>query len=177
MKKLLFIFIVLITISNTYAQEPNLSFPDDFLGIYKGELHITSLKGFQEIPMEFHLLKTDIKGKYHYKIVYNNAPRNYYLIIKDKEKGVFEIDEANGIVLPAHFNDNVLYSFFEVQGNFLTTRLDFGARDLLFEILFSKLANRTTTGGILNDKDSTDVVPKVYGFPISVFQKAILKKQ
>jgi len=177
MKKLLFTFIVLLTIPNNNAQESSLSFPDDFLGVYKGELRITSLKGSQEIPMEFHLLKTDIKDKYHYKIVYDNTPRNYYLIIKDKEKGVFEIDEANGIVLPANLNDNVLYSLFEVQGNFLTTRLDFRARELLFEILFSKLANKTTTGGIVNDRDSTNLVPKVYGFPISVFQKAILKKQ
>lgn len=162
------------------AQNTNINFPDAFLGVYKGTLKITSLKGDYEIPMEFHLLKTDKSDSYEYTIVYDGKPRNYNLIVENKEKGVFNIDENNGIILPAFYNNNVLYSLFEVQQNFLSTRLDFSNKEnLVFEILFSNVKKKVTTGGTLYDKDSVKITenPKVYGFPISVIQKAILKKQ
>ena len=167
--KNLIISCCLFIVSLSYSQETVKNFPEDFLGIYKGELDITTERGNQKIPMELHLLKTDSIHKFHYKLVYNNQPRNYTLIAKNKEKGLFEIDENNGIILPTHFNQNVLYSFFEVQGNFLSTRIDFSASNtLLFEILFSRLKNKTTTGGVSKD------IPEVFGYPITVFQKAKL---
>jgi hypothetical protein len=156
-----------------FSQKTNTIFPNDFYGIYKGELHITTEKGKQKIPMEFHLLPSKTEDNFQYKLVYNNVPRNYTLRVKNKEKGVYEIDENNGIVLPASFHNNVLYSFFEVQGNFLSTRIDFSASNefILFEILFSRLANKTTTG------NTSKEIPEVFGYPITVFQKATLKKQ
>ncbi|CAL2057235.1 hypothetical protein [Tenacibaculum sp. 190524A05c] len=170
MKSIVFAFCFFL-LSTVTAQSVAKTFPDDFLGIYKGELNITTERGSQKIPMEFHLLKTDSIHKFDYKLVYNNSPRNYTLIVKDKEKGLFEIDENNGIILPTAFNLNVLYSFFEVQGNFLSTRIDFSnANELEFEILFSRLQNKTKTGGISKD------IPEVFGYPITVFQKAKLVK-
>lgn len=167
--KILILSCCLFVFSFSFSQELGKTFPEDFLGIYKGELSITTERGNQTIPMEFHLLKTDSIHKFDYKLVYNNTPRNYTLIVKDKNKGLFEIDENNGIVLPSHFNQNVLYSFFEVQGNFLSTRIDFNDSNTLnFEILFSRLKNKTTTGGTSKE------IPEVFGYPITVFQKAKL---
>lgn len=147
-----------------------LVFPNDFLGIYKGTLLITNPKGSQEIPMEYHLLKTDSIHKFDYKLVYNGQPRNYTLVIKDKEKGIYEVDENNGIILPTYLNNNTLHSFFEVQGNLLSSRAKFTEKKLEFEILFTSLKNKVKSGGISED------IPEVFGFPISVFQKATLEK-
>ncbi len=81
--------------SNISSEEKNktLIFPNDYTGIYKGTLFIKTLKGKQEIPMEYHLKKTDSSHKYEYSLIYNNQPRNYTLVIKDQKKGLFNIDE------------------------------------------------------------------------------------
>lgn len=169
MRKLFYILGFLFSIHLT-AQEPELTFPDSFLGIYKGDLEISSKRGNQKIPMEFHLTKTDKDSIYNYVLIYNKVPRNYLLKVVDKDKGVFNIDENNGIILQASFHKNVLHSFFEVQRNFLSTRLEFKNDSVAFEILFTNLKNKITTGGISKD------IPEVFGYPITVFQKAILTK-
>lgn len=171
MKNILFILFLAIS-SFLYSQNNSLKFPQDFVGVYTGELVISAQKKSQKIPMEFHLLKTDSIHKYEYKLVYNKVPRNYTLVVKDQEQGLYEIDENNGIVLPASEKDNILYSFFEVQGSFLSTRLNFNKPNTLeFEILFSNLEKKVKTGGV------SEKIPTVYGYPISVFQKAILTKK
>ena len=170
MKKIYFLLVLFFIYSSISSQEKKDVFPDDFTGEYKGTLVIDSQRGTQEISMEFHLKKTDSVHKYDYKLIYNGQPRNYTLIIKDREKGICKVDENNGIVLPSRFSGNTLYSFFEVQGNFLSSRFDFQKDTLIFEILFSNTKDKTTSGG------TSDQIPKVYGFPISTVQKAVLKK-
>ncbi|WP_431165888.1 hypothetical protein [Tenacibaculum halocynthiae] len=163
------VFYLFFTIS--ISAQTSKIFPDDFLGIYKGDLTINSKRGVQKIPMEFHLLETKTEGKYDYKLVYNGQPRDYTLVVKDKIKGIFDIDENNGIILPVRIVGNVLYSFFEVQGNMLTSRLAFTDDKVDFEILFTATKNKITTG------KGTKEIPFVYGYPISVVQRAYLKKK
>ncbi|WP_417799413.1 hypothetical protein [Tenacibaculum sp.] len=170
MKNLFFFCSLFLLIFSSIAQEQSVSFPNDFLGVYKGTLYIHSAKGQQEIPMEFHMKQSDSLLKFEYTLVYNNQPRNYTLIVKDKKKGIFEIDENNGIILPAKLANNTLYSFFEVQGNLLSSRLAFSKNQLDFEILFTATTYKTTTG------KGTKEIPFVYGYPISVVQKALLTK-
>lgn len=78
-----------------------MNFSDDFVDSYEGEVVINNSKGRTEISIEFHLKKTSITNKYNYIIVYNKQPRNYTLIVIDKKKGIYNIDENNGILLPA----------------------------------------------------------------------------
>ncbi|SED12389.1 hypothetical protein SAMN04489761_4346 [Tenacibaculum sp. MAR_2009_124] len=170
MKYILSFFIALLTVFTISAQD-SINFPDDYLGVYDGNLVIHSAGKTQNIPMEFHLLKTKSTGKYQYKLVYNGQERNYTLVVKDKEKGLFEVDENNGVVLPFKFVSNTLYSFFEVQGNLLTTRLAFNDDTVDFEILFTKSKNKTTTG------KGTKEIPFVYGYPVTVTQRALLKRK
>lgn len=164
MKNKVVLILSLLSVSFTSAQE-------QFVGKYKGPLVISSDKGIQEVPMEFHLLETEVEGQFDYVLIYDNKPRNYTLIRKDKEKGEFILDENNGIVLPVTMKNNILYSFFEVQDNILTSRLEFKGDILLFEILFSNKLKKTTSGGNAEAKATVD------GYPISVVQKAVLKKQ
>lgn len=170
MKKIGYLLILIFISSVSYSQEKSFSFPEDAVGKYSGTLLIDSPRGKQEVPMEFHLIKTDSVHRFDYKLVYAGQPRNYTLIIKDKKKGICEVDENNGIILPSRFSGNTLFSFFEVQGNFLSSRFEFKKDSLVFEILFSNTKNKTTTGG------TSEKIPKVFGYPISTVQKAILQK-
>lgn len=154
----------------------SLSFPETYFGIYEGDLYITSQNGTTNIPMEFHLLPIEgEKDKYQYTIVYITneirQERQYTLITKDAEKGVYTIDENNGILLDAKVWTNKLYSMFEVQGSLLTTQLTFEADHMIFEITFSRKE-------VANKSGTTDEKPiEVLSYPITTVQKGVLKKQ
>ena len=170
MKYFAFIFCFFLVSNALFSQENSSNFPENAVGIYKGEIHISSKTGKQIISMEFHLKATKETDKFDYVLVYNSSPRNYTLVVKDKTKGLYEIDENNGIILPAKFANNTLFSFFEVQGNLLSSRLVFSKNQLEFEILFSATKNKIKTGGTSKN------VPVVFGYPITTIQTAILKK-
>ena len=143
---------------------------EQYLGRYTGELKIFNANGIHSIPMEFHFLETNDPERFDYVLIYNNEPRNYTLIVQDKENGRYVLDENNGIVLPTTYKDGVFYSLFEVQGSLLTSRIAFQADAADFEIIFSNTTDKTITGG--EEKD----IPQVTGYPISVVQKARLTR-
>jgi hypothetical protein len=129
---------LLVTCFSAKAQNDSLQFPQDFYGIYKGDLKITNPKGEQTIAMEFHLNKTDSIGKHQYMLVYifdgKRQERNYTLIKKEDSKNDYILDENNGITLDAKLVNNNLYFIFEVQGSLLTTTLYFHEKSMNFEI-------------------------------------------
>ncbi|NQY04824.1 MAG: hypothetical protein HRT68_01145 [Flavobacteriaceae bacterium] len=171
MIKLLFLFLISI---NCFAQHAKKVFPEDYFGIYKGNLEIVNQNGIQTIEMEFHLVANQEAGKYEYTIVYiangNLQERKYNLIEKDKEKGEYVVDENNGIFLNAQWFGNTLFSMFEVQGNIITTTERFYDDKMEFEITFSSRKKEEKSGG------TSDDIPEVISYPITVFQKAVLKK-
>ncbi|MFV0541229.1 MAG: hypothetical protein ACK5MZ_08340 [Aestuariibaculum sp.] len=156
-----------ITVSLAQSQV----FPDDFIGVYKGDIEISNIQGKQKIAMEFHLTKTDTVGTYRYTLVYNNKPRHYFLIEKDKEKGQYIIDENNGIILPVTVFNQTVYSIFEVNGNLITTTEHFYNDYMDFEIMLSKISSTGVTG------KGTKEIPEVITYPIWSVQRARLKKQ
>ena len=147
------------------------TFPDAFLGTYKGKLEIVSAKGKKEIDMEFHFTKTDTIGTYKYVLVYNKEPRNYFLIEKDKTTGNYIIDENNGILLQASVFDNSIYSMFEVNESLITTTEKFYDDYMDFEIMFTNTSKVITTG------KGTEEIPEVKVYPILGTQKALLYKE
>lgn len=171
MKHILFILILLLSFS---AKAQDKIFPEDYVGIYIGDLEITNAKGKQSIGMEFHLTKTDSIGIYNYKIVYifdgKRNDRNYTLKTIDALKGDYVIDENNGIVLGAKLVDNVLHNVFEVAGNLLMTTEAFFDDYMTFEIVFSGKELKTVTKAT---EDGTEVI----SYPVTVTQKAKLIKQ
>lgn len=166
------IFLFLIFSFSAQAQDKN--FPEDFLGVYKGDLEITNARGKKSIGMEFHLTKTDSVGVFNYVLVYviegKPSARNYTLKTIDKEKGEYVIDENNGIVLGAKLIDNTLYNVFEVGGNLLITTEAFYEDYMTFEIVFSGKEAKTVTKAT---EDETEVI----SYPVTVTQKAKLVKQ
>ena len=72
LKFLLFVLLCLPFTINSQSEEKG-NFPDDYFGVYKGTLNISSAKGPSTYPMEFHLLPTDSIGKYHYILIYGEG--------------------------------------------------------------------------------------------------------
>ena len=172
MRFILHISFLLLSITSN-AQK---SFPKDFYGFYKGDLHIVNPNGGQTIPMEFHMQATDSAHKHHYTIVYvmndtTRQEREYTLISNEDNPSQFTIDENNGIILTAMYSDNTLYSLFEVQGGLLTTTERFYEDHMLFEITYSTKSKALVSGG------TSDEIPEVLAYPISTIQKAKLIKQ
>lgn len=170
---LLYLLLVLTTVS--FAQKNKVNFPNNFLGIYKGKLSISSTRGAQEIDMEFHLSKADDEKKYNYTIVYifdgKRQEREYTLIEKDKEKGKYVVDENNGILLDAQLFGNSLYFMFEVNGTILTTTEHFyiDSMDFIITATSKEKVTKTITDG--------EEAMEVLSYPVSTLQKAHLIKQ
>ena len=168
--KLVQFILCFIWISTLSAQTKELIFPQDYFGIYKGDLHITNSSGEQTIQMEFHLLATDSVGNYKYVLVYiadgNRQERHYNLL--DKGDGRYVVDENNGILLDATLVANKLYSMFEVQGNILTTTETFYEDKMLFETTFSSRKQKKETG----PEGGVNVIT----YPVTTVQQAELFK-
>ena len=172
---LLFLFVGYVSAQELTISSDSLMFPEDFFGVFKGDLHINSSKGRSTIGMEFHFNPTDSIGKYQYMLVYivdgNRQERKYNLITKDASKGEYIVDENNGILLEAKLIDNALYSMFEVNGNILTTTERFYKDAMDFEITFADKKNKLITE--TEGEESTTVI----SYPIGGRQKAHLIKQ
>lgn len=169
-----FIFSIIFSVS-AVSQEKSVDFPADFFGMYTGTLQISSEKGGQNIPMEFHLLATDSVGKYTYTLVYGEGEtkqvRAYKLLEKEKEKGHYSVDENNGIILDTKVLYNRMYTLFEVNNTLLTTFITLEADHMIFEIIATSKSNKRVTYAENEDKT------KVISYPITTIQRAVLKKQ
>ena len=172
MKKICLVLFLITTIG--FAQNTK-KFPQDYFGIYKGDLEIFNAKGKQTIQMEFHLGPTKVEGKYQYTLVYimngNRQERKYNIIEKDVEKGQYIIDENNDIVLQAQWMNSALYSMYEVQDNILTTTERFYDDRMVFEITVTNRKNQQKSGG------TSEEIPEVIAYPINVVQHAVLMKE
>ena len=176
MKHFFTLIIIFFLIQFSFGQEiDNESFPESYFGVYKGELNINAGAVTKTFPMEFHLLSSDSTGIYKYMLVYGSGDvaeyRKYALIEKDKEHGIYLLDELNGIQLDCRIVENKMYFLFQVNDSLLTTFITFEKDQLYFEIIATDLKNKNTSGG--QDEET----PEVLSYPIGVVQKAILFKQ
>jgi hypothetical protein len=150
--------------------EKELVFPDDFLGVYKGDLMNTTSNGVEIIPMEFHLLATSDPFEYDYKIYYGvERSERAYTLIRTENPNIYELDENNGILLPVAYSKNTLFSTYEVAGNLLQNSEVFYKDRMDFMITMSVLKNKEETGKAAGYQ--------VISYPISVMQQASLYKE
>jgi hypothetical protein len=164
----LFFFLHIFATSSAQNSDPLQA----WLGIWKGKLQIFAPEGKkQEIPMELHILSTDTIGRYTWKIVYDKSDRNYTLIAKDAAKGLYVIDENNGIILENQLFDNTFFSGFEVMENLLACSYRLEGKQLIFEI-FSMNKKKVQKTGNIPDKE----IPEVLAFPSQVMQRAVLSQ-
>lgn len=174
MKKYVFLFVCCLAGSiSLFAQKQD--FPKAWEGIWKGELQIMNVKGVQmQLPMELHILPID-SSKWTWKIVYapKDKPRderNYELIVKDKAKGHYAVDEKDGIILDAFYINGNLYSEFAVQGTEILSIDRLEGKNLVVEMIVKPSKEIAVTGG------TSEEVPPVSSYQISSQHKAVLKK-
>lgn len=157
-------------------EEENKLFPKSWEGRYLGTLEIFSAEKSipQEVEMELIIEQVGLDPKkWEWKIIYGEnkikGMREYQLIVKDKEKGQYVIDERNSIMLDAQFINGKLFSRFSVMGNLILATYKKEGEYIYFEILSGNAKVDEYTGG---EEDS----PNVGNYDINVSQIAKLKK-
>ena len=120
MKKLVFL-IAIICMSSCIAQKKQVkeragknsedkkfpteyAFPKEYVGTYAGNFNISDASGvLQNVPMELRIVATEDPKKFEYVLSYIVAKkkdeRKYTLIVVDPAKGIYDLDENNGVVL------------------------------------------------------------------------------
>jgi len=169
MKNRLTLILCLFIFTASTAQE----IPKEYLGNYKGELKIYNPEVVSKLNMELEISATDTVGRYNYVMRYlSEKPdiRKYTLIATDNTKSRFTLDENNGIKIPTTYVNNTLQSLFQVQSSLLSTKISFQNDTAVFEISVANTAQADSTA-------TYDGQFKVLGYPIGVYQKAILLKE
>jgi len=156
-----------------------IEFPDDWMGYWTCELHIyKNNKKQQSIPMAIDHEFTDIPGRYEWAIIYGEdtitGRRDYYLETVNAKNGKYRIDEQNGIYLDSYLNDNVMVSYFDVQGNTNMTSYTHQGETILFEVFASSTKVNSITGDTII---GIDTIPSVKNYPINAYQRAVLSKR
>lgn len=173
-KKFLFLFFQFFLIV-AFGQN-NTSFPDSWIGKWKGKMEIITPKGtMQTVPMELHISKGDSVDKWNWTIVYvakKDSPdvRKYVIISKDKSKGHYIMDERNGILMDSYFIGGEFFCDFEVEGTRLLTVDRMEGKRLISTIIYGPIEAIATTGG--TDKDT----PPVKSFAIKGIQRCVMKR-
>lgn len=189
MKKLVFL-IAIICMSSCIAQKKQVkeragknsedkkfpteyAFPKEYVGTYAGNLNISDASGvLQNVPMELRIVATEDPKKFEYVLSYIVAKkkdeRKYTLIVVDPAKGIYDLDENNGVVLRANYMRQTLFSTFEVNNRILNSSVEFkNDGRVFFNIIVTEKANPRQTG--------TEKLA-VTSYHAVVIQKAALRK-
>jgi len=160
----------------SYSQQ---SFPESWIGNYKGGLSIYGVDSVRmKIKMNLDIVKTANDSIYDWTITYDfkgkKDVRAYSLIIVDRQKGQYKIDEKNSIVIDAYlYNDKIFTSFFKVMESYVIATYTKEENDIVFEIISGKSEPVSTTG---NTKQGEEDIPEVVAYLVNGRQKAVLKK-
>ena len=157
---------------------PKEKFPQTWFGIWSGELNIYSPQGVkQTIPMELEIGPTNQEDVFIWAITYGedkvNGRRSYELKVINVEQGLYVIDEKNTIELESYLYHNRFISRFEVQGNLLICTYEKRKEEIVFEVIAGAHQPGITSGG---ETFEGNEIPVVQSYPISVSQRAFLKK-
>lgn len=159
-----------MTMDQVFTQKKP-TFPDDWAGVYSGKLVRRSKDGvIGTINMELHIQKTADPNRWEWRIVYDGQPRNYELIVIDRRRGIYTIDEKNSIMLSSFLVNDTLNVHFGAQFGYLLITYTIDGNDILFSTTISNAAPYQTTGG-------QGQVPVVHSFEIREQQQARLTKK
>ena len=176
MKTFLLAATLLVTHSVILAQEQP-SFPQDFIGKWKGTLEWfrSGNPQPQTINMELYILpSTDSAGQYTWHLVYGTASqdsRPYLLKPIDTAKGHWLIDELNGIMLDQFWLGNRFSGSFTVGKSTIVNTYHMENGDLVAEFIAYSSQPVAKTG------KGTEESPFVNSYTIKSYQRAVLKKQ
>ncbi|MGH1384203.1 hypothetical protein [Kordia sp.] len=149
------------------------AFPKEYVGTYAGNLNISDASGVkQNVPMELIIKPTEDPKRYSYTLAYIVAKkrdvRKYTLVVVDPAKGLYDLDENNGIVLRANYMRQTLFSTFELNNRILHSRVEFNNDGrVFFSISVTEKAGARKTG---------DEKLAVASYHTTVIQKGALRK-
>ncbi len=170
--KIIKVVILLFVCNQSIAQVV----PPSWIGIWEGKLIIQSQNSIvQELDMAIEILpKSD--SSVHYTIIYYISDtitdrRAYELVVKDYEKGLYVLDELNGIVIPTRRYVNTLINMFDVMGSMLVVRSSFGDHQMQYELMITAQDKRSVSGA------GSKEIPEVGSYPIFSYHNALLTKR
>lgn len=172
--KALFLFPVLLSFLSLAAQQS--AFPASWTGNWKGNLHW--YKGTSREPkvvnMELRIKPLDSAGVYTWQIIYGAEAtdnRPYLLVAKDTAKGLWSIDERNGIVLEQAWIANRFCGTFTVGGSTIVNSywVEDGKLHCEFYSMGAKPVNTSGKG--------TEESPSVDSYRMNSYQRAVLHRQ
>ncbi len=153
-------------------------FPESWLGHWRGEATAGDPAHPVRFTMELKVDATDRPDRFQWTILYDGPAgrqvRPYTLLVKDRQRGEFQIDEGQGIVLEARLFNGVLCTEFQVENTRITSRdrlLDAGqpTERLVVEMVTSRVDAATATGG-------HEGVPAVLTWRPQSIQQATLRR-
>lgn len=151
----------------------NYAFPKEYVGTYAGNLNVSDVTGVvQNVPMELIIKPTEDPKKFSYTLAYiiskKRDERNYTLLVVDPEKGLYDLDENNGVVLRANYMRQTLFSTFELNNRILNSSVEFkNDGRVFFNIIVTEKGDPRKTGDENNPVTSYHAI---------VIQKAALRK-
>lgn len=158
----------------------SLPFPASWAGRWMGTLDVFSGKGkVQSVSMEIELLKIDTsqQGRYTFGLVYGGRDKDYrpyQLVPVDPAKGLWRVDEKNSIVMESYLYGPKLLCWFTVEGARILCTYEKIGDTLVFEVISGKETPVSTTGGTKQGDENISVVQT---YPVSVFQRAVLRRE
>ncbi|MEM9991458.1 MAG: hypothetical protein AAF738_06805, partial [Bacteroidota bacterium] len=178
MKRNVIVFFSFLLMSVLNAQSDTLDFPADWVGEWKGALHIYTGAGLQQtVDMELHILPIDTSTAYTWTIIYGEdkvaGQRPYQLKTVDAQKGHYRVDEQNSILLDAYLLGGKLFERFSVMGNLLLATTEVRDETMYYEIVSGTETSIQTTGDTVVKGDT---IPPVAAFSLKVRQCATLKR-
>lgn len=154
-------------------------FPHSWVGEWRGPGGSTPAEGDAlRFEMRLRIAPTDDPDRFTWTIAYITTDRAderpYELVVVDAEKGLYEVDEKNSIVLPARWIDGGLYSRFDLGETALVAGYrveDIGTERerMVVEIVTTDGADAPTTGG-------ENGVPTISVPPVKAVMRAVMTR-
>jgi hypothetical protein len=159
-------FLLFSTCIFAQNQSEKNSFPQSWLGNYKGKMYIVSAERgmIDSVDVDFLFMETDIKNRWTYKMTYKSKKsgeivKDYELVKPDSlPKSSYLLDEKDGILIQHTLMGNTLYSNFIVSGTLLSCILRKENDELFFEIYTSHDQASLSTENIAKDIESSYIV-------------------
>ncbi|GAB2829312.1 hypothetical protein [Ferruginibacter profundus] len=178
MKKVM-LFVLVIFASLIAASQNKNSFPQSFIGNWKGKLQwMVNGKPTQTFTMQLRIQPADSAGQFTWQIIYGTPStppgkednRPYLLKPVDSAAGHWVIDEKDGIILDSYVHGNAIHGAFTVQGNTIVDNYKVENGKMQVEFFSIKLGDKKQSG------KGTEDTPFVDSYTISSYQTGVLIK-
>jgi len=159
------------------AQPAPAAFPDAWIGHWEGTLVTLrppdSVRN--RIPISLEIARERSGDAYTWRTIFNadtvGGLRPYRLLVEDAARGLFAVDERNGVVLDETYIGGVLTSVFRVQTRVLESRYSLRGDTLTHELSWWEAApTRTVRGSGANAEGGGEITSyRVLGMQRATF--------